>query len=314
LSLIVAYFWRSGITIYSHPSRVEYQFYNHNGYTQVDKTSPYINNITFSSNYYSTPRLLEPINLISVNFGRETIGRDSNGFPIYSGWQLTGTDNYVLKEVCENKPLPPSSPFPNPPPRRQKMDECCRTSIKLQRLIVRHIGAERNSSNQEILPEGVRGIGSTQEGIRQAYPFDVKKCWVDPNAKETESISILNDRQLALVLGGMIERLERTLGTAEFYKDSDKKLRQSEGNMLSWLTGKNNDFKYPDPNDFWLNTDDGVINEKTLEIRSIADGLRYQVEALNRLERILPIAELKDSSIPRDGYTPMGKGNCGSVI
>jgi hypothetical protein len=28
------------------------------------------------------------------------------------------------------------------------------------------------------------------------------------------------------------------LGTAEFYKDSDKKLRQSEGNMLSWLTGK----------------------------------------------------------------------------
>jgi hypothetical protein len=106
----------------------------------------------------------------------------------------------------------------------------------------------------------------------------------------------------------MIERLERVLGTAEFYKDSDKKLRQSEGNMLSWLTGKNKDFKYPDPNDFWLSTDDGIINEKVLEVRSIADGLRYQIEALNRLERILPIAELKDSCIPARWIYPNGKG------
>jgi len=187
------------------------------------------------------------------------------------------------------------------------MDECCRESIKLQRLIVRHLGAA-SGSNQETLPTGVRAIGSTQDGIRQAYPFSVRKRWVDPNAKEDEGIPILNDRHLVLVLGGMIERLERVLGTAEFYKDSDKKLRQSEGNKLSWLTGKNNDFKYPDPNDFWLNTDDGVINEKTLEIRSIADGLRYQIEALNRLERILPIAELKDSSIPARWIYPNGKG------
>jgi hypothetical protein len=187
------------------------------------------------------------------------------------------------------------------------MDACCRESIKLQRLLVRHLGAAR-SANQEILPDGVRGIGSVQDGIAQAFPFVVRKRWVDPNAKENESIPILNDRQLALVLGGMIERLERVLGTAEFYKDSDKKLRQSESNMLSWLTGKNKDFRYPDPNDFWLNTDDGVINEKLLEVRSIADGLRYQIEALNRLERILPIAELKDSSIPARWIYPNGKG------
>jgi len=205
-------------------------------------------------------------------------------------------------------PSPSPSPFPNPPPRRRnKMDECCQISIRLQRLIVRHLGAV-TGSNQETLPNGVRAIGSIQDGIPQAYPFAVKKQWVDPNAKEDENISILNDRHLALVLGGMIERLERVLGTAEFYKDSDKKLRQSEGNMLSWLTGKNNDFRYPDPNDFWLNTDDGIINEKTLEVRSIADGLRYQIEALNRLERILPIAELKDSSIPARWIYPNGKG------
>jgi hypothetical protein len=176
---------------------------------------------------------------------------------------------------------PSSSPFPNPPPRRRNMNECCRDSIKLQRLIVRHLGAAR-SSGQENLPSGVREIGSTQEGIRQSYPFVVKKRWVDPNAKDSEGIPILNDRQLALVIGGMLERIEQVLGTSEFYKDSEKKLRQSEGNMLSWLTGKNKDFRYPDPNDFWLNTDDGVINEKTLEVRSIADGLRYQIEALNR--------------------------------
>jgi len=209
---------------------------------------------------------------------------------------------------CGGKPenLPP--PFPNPPPRkRNNMNDCCRESIKLMRLVVRHIGAER-SSGQESLPEGVKEIGSTQDGIRQAFPFVVKKRWVDPNAKDNEGIPILNDRQLALVLGGMIERLERVLGTAEFYKDSDKKLRQSEGNMLSWLTGKNKDFRYPDPNDFWLNTDDGVINEKSLEVRSIADGLRYLIEALNRLERILPIAELKDSSIPKRWIYPGAKG------
>jgi hypothetical protein len=154
----------------------------------------------------------------------------------------------------------------------------------------------------------VLGLGKTQDGIRQAFPFRVKKRWVNPNAKDNENILILNDRQLALVLGGMIERLEKALGTAEFYKDPDQKLRQSEGNMLSWLTGQNKDFRYPDPNDFWLNTDDGIINEKVLEVRSIADGLRYQIEALNRLERILPIAELKDSSIPARWIYPNGKG------
>jgi len=210
--------------------------------------------------------------------------------------------------IPNNSSPPPPPPFSNPPPRkRNKMDECCQISIRLQRLIIRHLGAV-TGSNQETLPNGVRAIGSIQDGIPQAYPFAVKKQWVDPNAKEDENISILNDRHLALVLGGMIERLERVLGTAEFYKDSDKKLRQSESNMLSWLTGKNNDFKYPDPNDFWGNTDDGIINEKTLEVRSIADGLRYQIEALNRLERILPIAELKDSSIPARWIYPNGKG------
>jgi hypothetical protein len=199
------------------------------------------------------------------------------------------------------------APFPNPPPRKQRMDICCIESIKLQRLIVKHLGAARNTV-QEVLPDGVEPIGSAEQGIAQAFPFNVKKKWVIPTAKEDERIQILNARQLTLVLGGMIERLESVLGTAEFYKDSEKKLRQSEGNLLSWLTGKNKDFRYPDPNDFWLNTDDGVINEKVLEVRSIADGLRYQIEALNRLERILPIAELKDSSIPARWIYPNGKG------
>jgi hypothetical protein len=225
-------------------------------------------------------------------------------------WGFLGdryTYHYAPTDYVKIGEQEPPPLFPNPPPRKQNMDACCRESIKLQRLIVRHLGAARGA-NQETLPDGVRGIGIVQDGIAQAFPFIVRKRWVDPNAKENESIPILNDRQLALVLGGMIERLERVLGTAEFYKDSDKKLRQSEGNMLSWLTGKNKDFRYPDPNDFWLNTDDGVINEKLLEVRSIADGLRYQIEALNRLERILPIAELKDSSIPARWIYPNGKG------
>jgi hypothetical protein len=85
-------------------------------------------------------------------------------------------------------------------------------------------------------------------------------------------------------------------------------LRQSEGNLGSWLTGKNPEFTYPDPNDFWLNTDDGIIKEKQLEIRNLTDAVRYVVEMGNRLERILPIAELKDSSIPKRWIYPGAKG------
>jgi hypothetical protein len=220
-----------------------------------------------------------------------------------------------IRTECFPSPTPTPSPTPSPsltppppsPPPRKEMDECCRLSIRLQRLTVRHLGAVK-SRIQEPLPEGVNPIGSTQEGFNQAFPFEVRKRWIDPVAKDNEKVAITNARQLTLVLGGMMERLERVMGTAEFYKDSDKRLRQSEGNLLSWLNGKNDDFKYPDPNDFWLNTDDGIINEKKLEVRSIADGLRYQIEALNRLERILPIAELKDSSIPARWIYPGGKG------
>jgi hypothetical protein len=74
------------------------------------------------------------------------------------------------------------------------------------------------------------------------------------------------------------------------------------------MSGKNPDFAYPDPNDFWLNTDDGIIKEKRLEIRSLTDAVRYVVEMGNRLERILPIAELKDSSIPKRWIYPGAKG------
>jgi hypothetical protein len=273
----------------------------------------YASDMTVTSNFYNivcgNSTVLNNIGLETLYYAREVIGFVPfyPYHPIWSEWQLVSKTTYRL--VCgdeEAPPPPPPPPFPNPPPRRRNMDECCRESIKLQRLIVRHLGAARSSS-QETLPEGVIGIGSAQEGIRQAYPFVVKKRWIDPNAKENEAIPILNDRQLALILGGMIERLERVLGTSEFYKDSDKKLRQSEGNK-NWLTGENKDFNYPDPNDFWLNSDDGIINEKKLEVRSIAEGLRYQIEALNRLERILPIAELKDSSIPARWIYPNGKG------
>jgi hypothetical protein len=247
------------------------------------------------------------LNKVNPSYNFETLyyqQRVENTFNIiYSNCPLTLNPSNPSNPSNSSK-----TPFPNPPPRKRNMDECCRESTKLLRLLVRHHGAT-TSKVKEILPEGITEIGSSEDGLRQAYPFSVNKSWIDPNAKKDEKFKILNERQLTLVIGGMIERLESVLGTAEFYKDSDKKLRQSEGNMLSWLTtGKNKDFRYPDPNDFWLNTDDGVINEKLLEVRSVADGLRYLIEAINRLERILPIAELKDSSIPARWIYPNGTG------
>ena len=144
----------------------------------------------------------------------------------------------------------------------------------------------------------------------QSYtpPIKISKVWVDPIAKQSEKITVKSLSELLFILGSQSERLERVIGTKEFTKDSEGKLRQSEGNLGSWLTGKNPDFAYPDPNDFWLNADDGIIKEKRLEVRSLTDAIRYVVEMGNRLERILPIAELKDSSIPKRWIYPGAKG------
>lgn len=207
-------------------------------------------------------------------------------------------------------PTPSPSPSPNihnPPPRKKMNDKCCRTVTLLLLMLHKHHGVTPLPGMESLNPE-VTPKGETFYGEQMAFPFEVPKRWLDPLAKKEEKILVKNVSQLLFIMGSQSERLERVLGTTEFYKDSDKKLRQSEDNMISWLTGKNNEFKYPDPNDFWGNTDDGIINEKTLEVCSIADGLRYQVEALNRLERILPIAELKDSSIPARWVYPKGKG------
>ncbi|MEG4121761.1 hypothetical protein QUA43_30355 [Microcoleus sp. N9_B4] len=218
-------------------------------------------------------------------------------------------DPSPIIKIEPSTPFSTFPPFPNPPPRRQNVDECCRDSVRLLRRIHKHLGVSPITGMESLEQlAGVKAKGETFQGDKMAFPFEVPKVWLDVQAKKNEKVSVRNLSELMLVMGAQSERLERVLGTKEFIKDSEGKLRQSEGNLLSWLSGKNPDFAYPDPNDFWLNTDDGIINEKRLEVRNLTDAVRYTVEAINRLERILPIAELKDSSIPARWIYPNGKG------
>jgi len=110
-------------------SRANYYRYTSDGWREVyDKNSPYISLIAFTSNFYTTPRLLDPINQFGIDFARETIGYNSSGFPIYGEWKLLGTNAYELKEVCD-KPLPSPTPrnkiqLPNYPQHFKRMN-CC---------------------------------------------------------------------------------------------------------------------------------------------------------------------------------------------
>lgn len=160
---------------------------------------------------------------------------------------------------------------------------------------------------------GVSQKGEVFKGEQMAFPFEVPKVWLDPTANRNQKITVRNLSELLFIMGSQSERLENILGTKEFLKDSQQQLRQSEVGTLRWLTQRvtgivGDDFTYPDPNDFWFNTDDGIINEKKVEVRSIADGLRYLVESQNRLERILPVAEIKNSTIPARWVYPGKKG------
>ncbi|MEG4290617.1 hypothetical protein Q5692_18905 [Microcoleus sp. C2C3] len=236
----------------------------------------------------------------------------------------TELDYFIVPENTRNQCFPPAplsppgaplspsvpNPLPTKKPTKKKMDDkCCKALMLMLLMQHRHLGVTPISGmeylNQfaEVTPKGEKF-----QGEQMAFPFEVPKVWLDPLAKKGDKILVKNISELLFIMGSQAERLERVLGTKEFIKDSEGKLRQSEGNALSWLSGKNPDFAYPDPNDFWLNTDDGIIKEKRLEVRSLTDAIRYVVEMGNRLERILPIAELKDSSIPKRWIYPGAKG------
>ncbi|UNU21435.1 hypothetical protein D0A34_23620 [Microcoleus vaginatus PCC 9802] len=276
--------------------------------------------ILSSQSFQYFDRLLAPFMLTGT--GAYLKNHIANTRPANQIWDISAyeipcsrnnTDPTLPKRIV---PLSPSPiPFPNPPPRRQNVDECCRDSVRMLRRIHKHLGVSP-IPGMEPLEEfaGVKTKGEAFQGDKMAFPFEVPKRWIDPVfAKRNERITVRNLSELLLVIGAQNERLERVLGTGEFLKDSQEQLRQSETGTLRWLTQRvtglaGDDFTYPDPNDFWFNTDDGIINEKKVEVKSFADGFRYLIESQNRLERILPVAEIKNSTIPARWVYPGKKG------
>jgi hypothetical protein len=239
-----------------------------------------------------------------------------------SRWFTGGAYNYKVVVVSMNPPPPCphgeapqksfSPPLPNPPPKKMDND-CCKQIALLLLMQHKHLGVQPIAGMENLQDWGVKQKGVAFAGEQMAFPFEVPAVWLNPTAKRSEKMLIKNVSELLLVIGTQNERLENFIGTKEFLKDSELKLRSSEAGILTWLknkvTGQAGDsFKYPDPNDYYFNTDDGIINEKEVEVRSLADATRYLVESQNRLERILPIAELKDSSIPARWVYPGKKG------
>ncbi|MEG4133288.1 hypothetical protein QUA21_30550 [Microcoleus sp. Pol1B3] len=264
--------------------------------------------IRFANNTQDFSLSFQTADIKTITYIRGKIGNTN----VWGDWKTRNTVEYYV--VCgDAAPIvstPVYSPMPpNSPPKKKMDDKCCKAIMLMLLMQHKHLGVTP-IPGMEALGQfaQVSQKGEQFETEKMAFPFEVPKRWLDPVAKKEEKILVKNVSELLFIMGSQSERLERVVGTKEFIKDSEGKLRQSEGNLLSWLTGNNPDFAYPDPNDFWLNTDDGIIKEKRLEVRSLTDAIRYVVEMGNRLERILPIAELKDSSIPKRWIYPGAKG------
>jgi hypothetical protein len=61
--------------------------------------------------------------------------------PANSGWILIAKTKYEVKSInCKPVNSPSFPSFPNPPPRKEKMDECCRENLKLLRAIHKGLG------------------------------------------------------------------------------------------------------------------------------------------------------------------------------
>ena len=243
--------------------------------------------------------------------------------PNHSGWTTwtssagSITQLSIVAHWCGSQKvvLPPlSPPPPNPPPKKKMDDKCCKALMLMMLMQHKHLGVTPIPGMEQLDAfAGIKAKGEKFQTEEMAFPFEVPKVWLDPTAEPRDRLLVRNVSELLFVMASQSERLEHVLGTKEFLKDREGQLRGSETGVLNWLTSRitgisGNDFSYPDPNDFWFNTDDGIINEKKVEVRSVADAIRYLVESQNRLERILPVAEIKNSTIPARWVYPGKKG------
>jgi hypothetical protein len=101
------------------------------------------------SNYYNiecnNTTVLREIGYEELRYAREVIGSEP-AYPfhaIWSSWQITSRT--VYRFVCgdEHPSVSLPAPFPNPPPRKQNMDACCRESLKILRAIYTGLGISK---------------------------------------------------------------------------------------------------------------------------------------------------------------------------
>jgi len=197
---------------------------------------------------------------------------------------------------------PQYPPFPNPPPRKRNMDECCRESVKLLReLRIYH----RESLRLLGRPLSRNGLGPiTAKGFFPEETERIKTPINPKNPNERIKIKFTDYYQLAnYFLDQLIK--EDVANDPRSFKRPTGLLQNTNYNRDSGssLTDNKQPEKDKSGNQRELELD------KEIYIQSALQQQQYIFEALRRLEYLFPTGELNDAKIAKNLLIPGAKGD-----
>jgi len=221
-------------------------------------------------------------------------------------WLWRSTTTYGPKQCnCQNQlPTSPSPPFPNPPPRKNNMDECCRDSVKLLReLRVYH----RESLRLLGRPLSENGLGPIP--TKGFFPEETKrvKTPINPNNPNEEiKVKFTDYYQLAqYFLDQLIQ--EDVANDPRSFKRPEGFIQNPEYNRDSENSLKDN--AQPDNDKAGKKRLLKINDKQGIYILSGAQQQQYIFEALKRFDYLFPLGELSDALIAKDLLIPGAKGD-----
>jgi len=246
--------------------------------------------------------------LKSLHFSHEF----DTGFYIYKqelSYVVIGGDCNNSPPTSEPPPNSNSSPaaknsFPNPPPRKQNMDECCREAIKIARKNQKYLkelmvmfGRPLDAKGDLItpIPSDAKYLGETIERIKtpiediaspekETIVFDNYYQLFMYNLRQQINLDVAVDPQSFVAPEGKLQN-------PNYQRDSEQSLESNT---------------QPD--------EDKVGNKRELEIgedvkiNSLVQQQQYLFQAVKRLEYLFPAGELADAKFDKSLIIPGGKG------
>ncbi len=197
----------------------------------------------------------------------------------------------------------PSPPFPNPPPRKEKMDDCCRDVLKLLRQIRIYeqetmllLGRPLASNGDLIpLPANAKYFGEEIERIKTPIK-DIKK-------PEKEKIKFNNFYELQMYLLKQQINLDVGVDPQSFVAPSGK-VQNPEYERDSEQSLENSNQPETDK----LGNQRELELGKDIKINSLSQQQQYLFEALKRIEYLFPYGELSDAKFDKSLIIPGAVG------